>query len=398
MQPTLPTEVLEAVVDASRDDRTTVAACGAAARQFLVRSRMHLFADISLGSPRANVARTKSSLHILYPSSPTRCDILSELMEVNPNLARFITGLELSEGAHPTVTTYWISQSTTLVPIARRLSSLRIFTLREVQGSQWSPALIQAMHLCIHAPSIKAVQLMGLRVTDLPSFFAIFSTARPRTLQSLQLSNLVVHGDPPAAGKELCAQNDPSRIAVHTLDISCSSHEQHLLKLLSESPPLINLSHVRHLRLSVDDQPSEVTRWIQVVAASLVRLDLEFKQDWTTFGPSEEEISLERLSMLRFEISGSGAMSAALSRLQTFRALLLTDIIFFSLDAEFHTAAEDEFNWSTLDLLISRQSFPSLTTVRFELATNISANWQPLLRERLPNLNDSRMLILNPTS
>ncbi|KAJ6495449.1 hypothetical protein C8R45DRAFT_987385 [Mycena sanguinolenta] len=391
MLPPLPTEVLEVVVDASRDDRATVAACGLAGRQFLLRSRMYLFAEISLGSPRASTRPDKTSMHTLYPSVPTRCDLFSELLARNPNLVRCVMALELSEGG-PGNTTYWISQSTTLVQLARRLANLRIFTLREAQASEWSPALIQTMHLCLHAPSIESVELVGLRVTELPSLFAIFSATRLRTtLQSLKLSDFIVPLD--VSSSKPMAQNELRRMGVHTLDISSSQalDDQHrIIELLSQTPPLIDLSRLRHLRLSAADLLL-ATRWIQLRADSLVQLDLELRHDWLALSASEEDIVLDRLSTLRFEITARGAMSAALRTLRMLRALLLTDILFSSLDANFHVAEDDGFQWAALDSLISRQYFPSLTTVHFTTPSG-----QPPLREWMPNLNKSGMLFLNP--
>lgn len=279
MPSTLPTEILETVVDASRDDRNTLIACGAAGRQLLVRSRLHLFAEVVLGSPSANPTRHQSTLHTLYPSSPTRCDLLWGLVEANPTLTRHVTKLTLSEGAQPNVTMYWISQSTTLVPIVRRLSNLRTFTLREGQGSQWSPVLIQVMHLGLHAPLIESVELVGLYVTELPSLFAIFSTSRPgMAFQTLALSNLMVRDV--SVGNEL-GRRERNLRAVHTLDIS-SPHQRDsqrpVFGLFSRSPPLINLSRLRHLRLTMCDDLWFVSQWIELSAASLVELDLKFQR------------------------------------------------------------------------------------------------------------------------
>ncbi|KAF7360587.1 hypothetical protein MVEN_00790100 [Mycena venus] len=402
MLPTLPTEILEAVVDASRDNRPTLAACGAAGRQLLVRSRMHLFADIFLGSPRANITRTQSSLHILYPSTATRCDLLFELLQTNPSIALCATALTLSEGGHPGLTTYWISQSTTLVPIVRRLSNLRIFSLLEGQGSEWSPVLIQTMHLCLHAPSIESVELVGLRVSELPSLFTIFSMPRPGpTLQSLKLSGVIVRV--PTTGSEPVTRNEAKRMTVKTLDITSTDDldsQRRLIELISQSPPLVNLSRLRHLRLSVGDLWL-VNEWIKLGAASLVQLDLAVKNHWTIFGASEEDIPVERLSILRFDSWGPGALSAVLRTLRILIAPMLIEILFLSLPEEtFHTAFEDEeeeSQWAALDSLISRQTFPSLTIVRFESETEKSAKRQPLLRERLPKLNKSGMLIMSPT-
>ncbi|KAJ7847755.1 hypothetical protein B0H14DRAFT_911584 [Mycena olivaceomarginata] len=310
MPPTLPTEVLEAVVDASRDNRTTVAACGAAARQLLVRSRVHLFANIFLGSPRANITRTKGSLHILYPSVPTRCDFLGELLEKNPSLARYVTGLVLSEAGHPSVTTYWISQSTTLVPIVRLLSSLRTFAIREGQRSEWSPVLKQAMNLCLHTPSLESVELSGLSVTELPSLFTIFATPHPgMTLQRLKLSALVLPGV--SSGSGSIAQNEPSRMAVYTLDVSSIDSDfasnEPLIELFSKSPPLVNLSRLRHLRLSVD-HIFLASRWVQLCATSLELLDLHLKYDWPQFGAWEDDITLDQLLVFCFAVSSPGAI------------------------------------------------------------------------------------------
>ncbi|KAJ7789980.1 hypothetical protein B0H14DRAFT_3161689 [Mycena olivaceomarginata] len=401
MPPTLPTEVLEAVVDASRDNRTTVAACGAAARQLLVRSRVHLFANIFLGSPRANITRTKGSLHILYPSVPTRCDFLGELLEKNPSLARYVTGLVLSEAGHPSVTTYWISQSTTLVPVVRLLSSLRTFAIREGQRSEWSPVLKQAMNLCLHTPSLESVELSGLSVTELPSLFTIFATPHPgMMLQRLKLSALVLPGV--SSGSGSIAQNEPSRMAVYTLDVSSIDSDfasnEPLIELFSKSPPLVNLSRLRHLRLSVD-HIFLASRWVQLCATSLELLDLHLKSDdWPQFGAWEDDITLDQLLVFCFAVSSPGAMSTALRTLRVLRTPRLADITFsISLpDAELRTFVQDESHWTALDCLISTQTFPSLTTVRFKFDSSVPRDkWQPvLLRERLPILNNSGMLVL----
>ncbi|KAF7344386.1 hypothetical protein MSAN_01919800 [Mycena sanguinolenta] len=187
-------------------------------------------------------------------------------------------------------------------------------------------------------------------------------------------------------------KNELRRMGVQTLDISFSQElaaQDRLIELLSQAPPLIDLSRLRHLRLGASDLRL-ATCWIQLRADSLVQLDLELKRDWLTLGASEEDIVLDRLTTLRFDISGRGAMAAALRILRMLRALLLTDILSSSLDANFHITADDHFHWSALDSLISRQHFPSLSTVCF---TTLSG--QPLVREWMPDLNKSGMLVLN---
>ncbi|KAK7044480.1 hypothetical protein R3P38DRAFT_3388835 [Favolaschia claudopus] len=402
MLPALPTEILEAVVDASRDDLATVAACGAAARQFLLRSRMHLFAEISLDSPRANITRTKSSLHVFYPSIPTRCDFLAELLQVNPSLARCVTRLTLSEGGHPSVTTYWISQSTTLVPFARRLTNLRKFTLREGNGSEWSPALIQTLHLCLHAPSIESVELVGLRVTELPSLFTIFSTQRPgKRLQTLHLSNLGVPSAP--FGLSTITEHAPEKNRVEVISLGISSPQvqelvaqQRLLDILSQSPPLVNLSALRRLRLDVDDR-SFALQWIQFAGQSLVQLDWELKYFWSQLvDTSDEDMLLEHLSTLRFVVIKPEALLAAPAILRSLKALTLTDIVFYSREAWTSPNEDVGALWVTLDSLLSKQFFPSLSAVRFEsdIPDSDATVWHSLLRSKLPTLNKSKMLAL----
>ncbi|KAJ7501768.1 hypothetical protein B0H11DRAFT_2274992 [Mycena galericulata] len=188
MRPTtLPTEVLETVVDANKDDPRTLAACGAAGKQFLVRSRVHLFSEAHLYSPHAGSLRSDTrSQKNLNPFISTRCDLLWAILHSNPSLARHVKALVLSEAGQSDAAMYWIAKSSTLVPVAQRLSQLCTFTLRAGTNSQWSPILTQTMRLWILAPSLKSVEVVGLRVPNVKSFFTILSTPHPgNTLQKL---------------------------------------------------------------------------------------------------------------------------------------------------------------------------------------------------------------------
>ncbi|KAJ7473056.1 hypothetical protein B0H11DRAFT_2037154, partial [Mycena galericulata] len=299
MAPTLPTEILEVIVDACSDDPETLALCGAAGRQFLVRSRMHLFSKLS--------------------------------------------------------------QSTTLVHIAQRLSNLRTFTLREGKGSEWSPALIQTMHLCAHAPSIQSVELSGLRATDLNSLFAIFSSPhRGRKLEQLRFSNLLV-GPDLSFDSELFARKNRQPFVASMFDVDSSFHNDSLrpiFDLLSRSLPLIKLSRLRILRLTVGDDLWLVNQFIQLGASCLMQLDLRLTHSWASWDGFQvsfrdnQPLLLEQLSTLRFEISVDGVMPAVLRILQMLGAPLLTEIIFLSIeDGHYFHAAEEEDpdpRWSAL--------------------------------------------------
>lgn len=90
-------------------------------------------------------------------------------------------------------------------------------------------------------------------------------------------------------------------------------------------------------------------------------------------------------------------MPAILTILQMLRAHDITDIVFVAARGQhyFHTVMSLEFDpgWSTLDALISGK-FPTLNRVRFEAGTaSRPEEWGPLLRERLPILNNSGLLI-----
>jgi hypothetical protein len=86
---------------------------------------------------------------------------------------------------------------------------------------------------------------------------------------------------PDLSGSELLAQKERNLIMIYTLDISTPrerNSESTVIQLFSKSPLLINLSRLRHLRLTVEDDLSLIGCWITLVAAPLVQLDLTLKR------------------------------------------------------------------------------------------------------------------------
>jgi hypothetical protein len=274
MLPALPTEILEAIIDASKENRRTLGACGEAARQLLPRTRVHLFAKIMLGSPRADITRQHNAT---YPSGPTRCDLLFDILQANPTLAEHVTDLALCEGGHPTLTVFWISRSSTLVSVAQLLSNLRKFTLRAGQASQWSDVLIGTMRACIQRPSLQFAEIAALHIVGLEPLLTIFNGTHPgRKLRHLRLSNVII---PSSSSSSTLFMDHHNPLEVHTLNVAFhveEAAEQAWIELLSKTPPLLDLSHLHHLRLTMGRDIPTVAGWLQLSAQSLVHLDLKF--------------------------------------------------------------------------------------------------------------------------
>ncbi|KIY69947.1 hypothetical protein CYLTODRAFT_348559, partial [Cylindrobasidium torrendii FP15055 ss-10] len=52
MQPRLPPELTDAILDHLANERTTLATCALASKVFLPRARIHIFDNIALSHPR----------------------------------------------------------------------------------------------------------------------------------------------------------------------------------------------------------------------------------------------------------------------------------------------------------------------------------------------------------
>ncbi|KAJ7925067.1 hypothetical protein B0H13DRAFT_1976072 [Mycena leptocephala] len=381
MLPALPTEILEAIINASKENRRTLGACGEAARQLLPRTRVHLFAKIMLGSPRADITRQHNAT---YPSGPTRCDLLFDILQANPTLAEHVTDLALCEGGHPTLTVFWISRSSTLVSVAQLLSNLRKFTLRTGQASQWSDVLIGTMRACIQRPSLQFAEIAALHIVGLEPLLTIFNGTHPgRKLRHLRLSNVII---PSSSSSSTLFMDHHNPLEVHTLNVAFH----------------LDLSHLHHLRLTMGRDIPTIGGWLQLSAQSLVQLDLKFIGDWIPFGseaPSEMDQyfpQTTQLLVLRLEISVFEAMPSVLTVLRMLRAPNLTEIVFSSRRYGcFHTAPHLHGLWPQLDSAISILRFPNLTAVRFEAGrTSPPDEWGPRLRAQLPQLDDTGRLIL----
>jgi hypothetical protein len=266
----LPTEILERVVDFHPDLHTLIQ-CSFAGRVFVPRSRVHLFRKIIFPSP-------PSSPESAYPTCPTRCDLFAELLISNPRLVHHVHELEIVEGGHPSLVVYWISQSTILLSILRRLLNLQSFALRYGHPSEWSNVLIEALSIIMHLPSITSVEFSGLDVGNEEQFLSIFNGVE-RTLQSLHISNLSISFPP--SGAEPSPHHPLLR--VDTLDVTFhKTHDMEALfiNLLSTSP-LLDMSVLRHLRLTVyHSDYILIGQWLEQCAESLEELELIFLRMW----------------------------------------------------------------------------------------------------------------------
>ncbi|KAJ7142621.1 hypothetical protein C8R44DRAFT_846541 [Mycena epipterygia] len=400
MLPILPTKVLEAVIDASNENRRTLAACGAVGRQLLFRSRRHLFAHLHLGSPRPDITRHRKSR---YLSGPTRCDIFWVLLRTNPSLAGHVEELELFEDWHEDPLCAWMTISTTLLPVAKLLSNLRRLAVRcGANGSSRGQVVVETVWACIQNPSICCVELAGLSRKDTLALFTTFTGNQAgRTLSCLRLSSTVFLGSVPLGIQSVTRETDNS-LTVDCLDLSVksdSSFEQHFVHVLS-SRPLLNMSRLRHLRLKVGDGAALISQWLTLCAPAITQLDLRFigwDWSWISSSTSDGVPLTPHLKLLRFEIYVAGAMDAILTILRMLRAHDITDMVFLSGRGQhFHTALsglEFDAQWSALDSLIAG-NFPRLNGVRFEAGrASRPEEWGPLLQERLPILDNSGLLI-----
>ncbi|KAI5900698.1 uncharacterized protein SCHCODRAFT_02482122 [Schizophyllum commune H4-8] len=106
--PTLPFDVLEAVVAHYRDDKRTLGALALVSSDILVPSRKHLFADVELKSAK-------------------QCDRLLEVFAASPNVAGYIRALRIAADTHGGDA---LIESPTLPLVLRAMTpNLRVFSL-----------------------------------------------------------------------------------------------------------------------------------------------------------------------------------------------------------------------------------------------------------------------------
>jgi len=265
MSPKLPTEILERIIDESHHNLRALIDCSIANRVFVARSRVHLFRKITFLPPLTSTGS-------IYPTGPTRCDRFAELLISNPDLASHVQELDIVEGGHPGLIIFWISQSTSLLPILRRLSNLQSFALRYGHPSEWSDVLREALSICMHLPSIDSVELSGLNVESEGELFPIFSGVE-RTLRYLRISNLLL---PSPSSVIVSSQHLP--LQVDTLNVTFhrgSDMERSFINLMLASPPLISMGALRHLRLTVyHNDLHMIGQWLHKCADSLEEVEL----------------------------------------------------------------------------------------------------------------------------
>ncbi|KAJ7193103.1 hypothetical protein GGX14DRAFT_405715 [Mycena pura] len=360
----LPTEVLEQIVDASKENRKTLAACGLAGRQFLPRSRLHLFASIVLGSPRIDISRRGGAT---YPTGLTRCDVLLDILLANPALALHVAELVLTEGGHPHLTVFWISESTTLVPVVHLLHNLRSFSIRCVQAqhSRWSSVLATTLQTCIARPFLRSIEIAALHVYDVGALFAAFDCDAPgRVLDCLRLSDVTF-------AEDWDADSAPaSPLVVHALNVAFhfeSPDEGQLVHILSGPRPLIAISRVHHLRLTVGEDLAVFRQWLELTAPSLEQLDLRF------FDAVQNPLML-RLRLLRFEVS----INTVSKCFDIVDALLAPDLR----EITWRLRPGNTFNMDHCRPIVvsliahATELFPRLTRVRLDLGQRFSDKWR----------------------
>ncbi|KAJ7510680.1 hypothetical protein B0H11DRAFT_1031347 [Mycena galericulata] len=254
------------------------------------------------------------------------------------------------------------------------------------------------MAACIHAPSIDSVEIIGLHVRKLASVFRVFGGGEARRLRSLRLSHIFGY-DSDTRGFSKTPVLTP--LAVDSLDVV--GDDPPLLGLLKRTRPLVDISHLRHLRLDMGIALLE--EWFKMCGHSLTQLDLRFSDAAWRWGeapapwPPVDFPATTQLRLLRFEFSVPrvqvlGAISNTLSALS---APNLVEIVFLSgqdTDLQTTDTPDPDPGWSDVDSVISG-SFPSVSVVRFILGMGSPFEERQLrLREQLPRLHNSGVLVI----
>ncbi|KAF7345706.1 hypothetical protein MVEN_01590600 [Mycena venus] len=385
--PTLPTEILEKIVDESRDNRRTLAACAMAGRELLLRTRVHLFFRIHLGSPPVDL--TRRGAWCPYVARPTRCDLFRDILDANPNLGGHVMELSLSED---TFGVEWIHTSTTLLSVAQRLLNIRTFSVR---GGRTSAVLMQTMYGCMRGPSIQSVELCAVEIKDPTFLYTVFCGCH---LRSLRLSEITVRT--PSSVNNITAHNSLAVKSISISFIAGPDAEQALLTLITGMPPLIDMSRVHYLRLVMDTQFTLLHQWLTLCAPSFAQLDLrypgpEYLRRDIHPPPTPSFPPTPQLRVIHFEIHVTQVMTPILQILSTLKVSNLTEIVFRSRrDGCFHTDLLTDSRWAELDSIVSSR-FPNLANIRFE-SGRACRPWQALLRTRLPILEQYGILCMTP--
>ncbi|KAJ7218581.1 hypothetical protein GGX14DRAFT_595314 [Mycena pura] len=344
--PVLPTEVLEQIVDASKENRKILVACGLAGRQFLPRTRLHLFASIALGSPRIDISHT-----------------LLDILRANPALALHVAELLLTEGGHRNLTVFWISQSTTLVAVVHLLHNLQSFSIRcvDAQLSQWSSVLATTLQTCIARPFLRSLEIAALDVYDVGALFAAFNCDAPgRVLDCvyrIAASPLVVHA------LIVAFREDPV--------------QGQLLHLLSGPRPLIAISRVHHLRLTVGEELAVVQKWLELTAPSLEQLELRFF--YATMLRDTVTDAVQNPPTLRLRVlSLDESINAVINCSVILDTLLAPDLREITLRLRPGKTYNMDHCRPIIVSLIAHATelFPRLTRVRLDLGQRFSDKWR----------------------
>ncbi|KAJ7218573.1 hypothetical protein GGX14DRAFT_595303 [Mycena pura] len=371
----LTTEVLEQIVDVSKENRKTLGACGLAGRQFLPRTRLHLFASIALGSPRIDISRRGGAT---YPTDLTRCDVLLDILRANPVLALHVAELVLTEGGHPNLTVFWISESTTLVPVVNLLHNLQSFSIRCVQAlhCQVRPVLATTLQMCIARPFVRSIEIAALEVYDVGALFAAFDCDVPgRVLDCLRLSDVTFAEDWDAND----APSAASPLVVHALNAAFHFEDPdqgQLLDILSGPLPLIAISRVHHLRLTVGHDLDMFRKWLELTAPSLEQLDLRFVDDTILLDTVTDAVQNPPTLRLRV-LSLEESINAVSKCFDILNALLAPDLREITLRLRpGNTFNMDHCRPIIVSLIThATELFPRLTRVRLDLGQRFSDKW-----------------------
>lgn len=284
--PTVPIELLDAMIDLVSDDPVTLKACALASRSTLRTAQRHLFAAVQLDPPTINA----------YHQHPNSCDKFHNLISVSPHLATYVRHLSIVDGYHRVsrklmhdeqftmwLATFltsacrcaWVTEDEVLPKVLPQLANIKSLTIQIPNPlTQWgdlSTEVQNALFTTITRPQISKIELLGAACL-LPSLKAASGL---KSLSLYDKSTSMTFGQD--STPEVTETRDMCQL--ESLDICCGSNVQQTL--LTEAKSWLDLSSLRSLVLRGPPHFSEYNHaffeCIFASPATLVHLKLHLR-------------------------------------------------------------------------------------------------------------------------
>ncbi|KAJ6480467.1 hypothetical protein C8R47DRAFT_1074221 [Mycena vitilis] len=413
--PKLPIDVLESVIDCSAGYPRLLGSLSLVSPALTPRTRVHMFHTVHLGTPDPN----SENPWVRGAIVPTRCDAFLGLCVKNPGLALHVRVLVITESMwRRTTGEGWTNRSTSIVPLVRSLHNLAAFAYRtEGRFLRANAVLLKVISLVLQRPKMDSIQLSDIclfRSDPMHTVFHLFADAA--SLRVLSLADLIVN----RLDEGILDLPGYTPLQIDTLavsfDIRSDREELFIRHALLRACPLLDMEHLRCLRLRVYHSAEDMDRvhcWLSM-SSSLEELDirigpwnkaLHWRDGEGRYSPSRQfectaGLHMSRLRGVLFRMCDHDGVEKVAAVLQ-FIALAesLNRVTLHFIGSRGPLAFLDEEAWKQVDDTLARTpTFPLLDRIDILLgkSSHILPDVEGKIKAMMPNTADILRVTASP--